>query len=885
MKLRYLLMTALAAAATLFVSCDPEEELVKRLDGIKLGSTYITIAKGETTATTTMSINEAWSSETPEWLTLTPASGDAGDYDLTFTALADTLDKGSVLIKFGSKVQSITVIRDGDKPKVAGVLFEEPFIGHGQGDFEIKNIVGAPWSYDAKYGMKATAYINNANTDADSYLVSPEIDLTEETVALLSFEQAVNYCSAPSEYLSVEVTEDNGATWTKVEVPEWPAGSSWDFLASGDVDLSAYLGKKIKFAFHYTSNTAASPTWEVKNVKIANVAGAVPPELTLDINELKLGAKDNLSGTITATTNGTLVLAGPFSDADCTTEIAAADAWLTVSPLAEGVATVTAEANEGDVRKAYLKFSSTNEFGTTDVVATVEQAAGLASYPLPFTSAFTDGQGSWEIHDVVGIEGKNIWVQNNTNGMVAKAGSAVVSESELISPLFDLTAAASPVLTFQHVHKFAGNFFNEMTLYASIDNGTTWTELQIPHYAANNNWTWVSSGKISLARFAGSLARIKFVYRSNTAAYATWEIKDLEIKEDAEFAPTCVAELNNFAASAEASWSGTFTDAVVSYDLGGNAFIEDATGGVQLFKNNHGLAAGQKISGQVSGKIKLYNGFAELTDLDVSAATVTDGEVPAGTVLTIDQLLAGYLHWQNMKVVLENVTLDAAIDKGNNRKANLSQDGTETKMALYAQTKTITMPADVKGTLTCWPSRYNATLQVGVFADANFVAAAAPAPAITIDGDMSDWDALADDKVASVIGEENYDYMALKVTYDADNLYFYSKRNLARQSEWPFYIWYKIDINGAGTYAKAFWFYPYVKDTELAINPSPESQEISGLTLSCAAYAVDSTVEIEVSVPRSQLGIENGMAIAVQSVMNKVNTGSTLTSPSLTIAD
>ena len=291
MKIKNLILSVLAGSFALLTSCMPEETLINRLDGIDLGSTYITIAKGQSSASTTMTIEESWTSSVPEWLTLDPSSGAPGKYTLNFIAKADSLDQGEVKIIFGGKTQKIKVIRDGDKPKPVGVLFEEPFVGHGQGDFEIKDITGSPWSYDAKYGMKATAYINGANTDAESYLISPEIDLTDEKVAILTFEDAVNYMNGNpiEDYLSVEVTSDNGSSWEKVTVPNWPAGSGWDFVRSGDVDLSKFVGKKIKFAFHYKSNTAASPTWEIQNVKLSNAVDTTP-ELICSKTEVTVAA-------------------------------------------------------------------------------------------------------------------------------------------------------------------------------------------------------------------------------------------------------------------------------------------------------------------------------------------------------------------------------------------------------------------------------------------------------------------------------------------------------------------------------------------------------------------------------------------------------------------
>ena len=389
MKLKNIFVAALAAVAALFTGCQSMEEELNHLDGITLGSTYITIAKGQTSASTTMTIEKEWTSSAPDWVKLDPAYGPAGNYTLNFIAQADTLSEGEVRIYMNGKYQRIVVIRDGDKAKKAGVIFEEPFVGHGQGDFEIKNVVGNPWSYDAKYGMKATAYINNANTDAESYLISPEIDLTEETVAMLTFENAVNYMNgnAVTDYLSVEVTTDNGAKWEKVEVPTWPAGSGWDFVRSGDVDLSAYLGKKIKFAFHYISNTAASPTWEVKNVKVSNVAGAVPPVVEVSPVSVTLEAAEGSSAVVTATADGgTLEVSGPFSDENCTVEDS--PAWLTVS-LAGTECTLTAAENPGDARVCYVKLFATNDNGTTAVVVTVTQAANPGAKGAAITNPYT----------------------------------------------------------------------------------------------------------------------------------------------------------------------------------------------------------------------------------------------------------------------------------------------------------------------------------------------------------------------------------------------------------------------------------------------------------------------------------------------------------------
>ncbi len=59
-----------------------------------------------------------------------------------------------------------------------------------------------------------------------------------------------------------------GGTWKTLDIPTWGTNTSWTFVASGDISLSAYAGKQIQLGFHYTSENDASGTWEVKNIVI-----------------------------------------------------------------------------------------------------------------------------------------------------------------------------------------------------------------------------------------------------------------------------------------------------------------------------------------------------------------------------------------------------------------------------------------------------------------------------------------------------------------------------------------------------------------------------------------------------------------------------------------
>lgn len=156
-------------------------------------------------------------------------------------------------------------------------IFEETF-ANGQGNFTIedKELGGLSyvWKHDSSYGyMKGSAY-NGSNVAAESWLISPEIDLTNVTKIYLTFEHAINKVSvAPELNQTLAISESKTNNWEKISGFTYPAGNSWDFISSGNIDLSSYSGKKIKIAFQYKGTTESSGTWEIKNVKVTATTG------------------------------------------------------------------------------------------------------------------------------------------------------------------------------------------------------------------------------------------------------------------------------------------------------------------------------------------------------------------------------------------------------------------------------------------------------------------------------------------------------------------------------------------------------------------------------------------------------------------------------------
>ena len=667
MKLKYIFI-ALVSSLVLFTACEKEEPT--SLSDISLDRTYVSIPAGGGDANVVVTSTQPWAfakvvvvgqdtdknniyGELPTWLTASAISGSAGETRITFHA--DAIDGGreqELQINCGDHTQYM-IVRQGSLAAVKATCAEV--------------LAGA----DGKTFTTSGVCTSIANTSYGNWYLN---DGTGEV------------------YIYGTVDADGKYNWASFNIEVG--------------DIVTVQGPK----------TTYNGTVELVDVSVIKVVKAL---LSVDVAE-KNFPKEGGQFVAKAAYKGNGVFVNTPDDwAQLVSMDYVKGVPTKIEPHPADTAVVTFRVlpNVDDTRSSAITLSSASGDQTTVATITVNQASGLAAQKLPYSATFLENNCSWETTDVIPVEGvASIWVQDKTYGMVAKATKAVDSKAELVSPLIDLSSVTSAVLSFQHVQKYAGNLQAKyLKVFVSVDNGANWTEVLIPNYPSGANWTYISSGDISLKPFVGNLIKIKFEYTSDADHYATWEIKNLTVVEG-EAAIASIASLNNATVASETAWTGTFKDAVVTYVNGNNAFIQDATGGNLLYKNGHGLKAGQVINGEVSGKVKLYNGFSELTDLDLSKATVTDGEAPAPTKMTLSDLLKCYLRFQNCQVLLEGVTFDTPITPSV-RSGKISQNGSS--IAAYAQIKN-TLDMSGTGNLVCWPSRFNATLQVGVWDNAHF---------------------------------------------------------------------------------------------------------------------------------------------------------------------
>lgn len=219
----------------------------------------------------------------------------------------------------------------------------------------------------------------------------------------------------------------------------------------------------------------------------------------------------------------------------------------------------------------------------------------------------------------------------------------------------------------------------------------------------------------------------KTVTLTQAYTFGGGSIKTLNLSYEAPaVVPTItVADINEAITSTSQStpseFAGQLAGATVSFVSGNSAFIQDETAGILLFQSGHGLKAGDVLSGLVSGKGWIRYGVRQLTSL--TGFDKASGEAPAALELSLADLLADYDRYVSVRVKLSDVEVTDAITTSDRNGA--IKDG-ESELNLYAQvTNTLDVPLGVYD-MVGYPTYYNTTKQLGLWAQDDIVAQDAP---------------------------------------------------------------------------------------------------------------------------------------------------------------
>lgn len=183
--------------------------------------------------------------------------------------------------------------------------------------------------------------------------------------------------------------------------------------------------------------------------------------------------------------------------------------------------------------------------------------------------------------------------------------------------------------------------------------------------------------------------------------------------------PTTIAELKSITSS-EATFKAKLTDAYITYVPNtSNAYLQDASGAILIFKSGHGLKAGNCYTGEISGSTKKYYGLNEITAFDFSKATQTTKSDIVPEEVSLAELSTNFAQYESMYIKVTEVTAGAAVKSINNT-CKLTQNSTEYNSPVLRAADNLnngitagtTYPA-----IVVFPGYYNTKEQLNLWSD------------------------------------------------------------------------------------------------------------------------------------------------------------------------
>ncbi|WP_312389514.1 DUF5689 domain-containing protein [Chryseobacterium sp.] len=156
-------------------------------------------------------------------------------------------------------------------------IYSDEFASGGfTSDWTLVNVLGAQvWTTSnqgngTNYYAVMNGFVGTSNANED-WLISKAVSLVGKTKAAVTFTTDVRYAGNVLQVYATDNYSGNPSTttWTQLSpILDTNTSAFGDWVSSGNVDLSAFLGKSVRIAFKYTSTTSAAATWEIDDFKI-----------------------------------------------------------------------------------------------------------------------------------------------------------------------------------------------------------------------------------------------------------------------------------------------------------------------------------------------------------------------------------------------------------------------------------------------------------------------------------------------------------------------------------------------------------------------------------------------------------------------------------------
>ena len=156
------------------------------------------------------------------------------------------------------------------------------FFSSSLGSYTTYDVNGAQhWEIDYSTA-KMTGYVNSTNYENEDWLISAKFSLENVSSACMTMSYIARYFNNVNEDITVWVSSDytsgdpNLAEWKQVPA-SWVEGSNWTDFASTTLDLSEFIGQKVRVAVRYLSDNNKAGTIEVQSICIQEGSGPTPP--------------------------------------------------------------------------------------------------------------------------------------------------------------------------------------------------------------------------------------------------------------------------------------------------------------------------------------------------------------------------------------------------------------------------------------------------------------------------------------------------------------------------------------------------------------------------------------------------------------------------------
>ena len=184
--------------------------------------------------------------------------------------------------------------------------------------------------------------------------------------------------------------------------------------------------------------------------------------------------------------------------------------------------------------------------------------------------------------------------------------------------------------------------------------------------------------------------------------------------------PTSIAELKSIITNSEAAFKAKLTGAYITYvPDASNAYLQDASGAILIYKSGHGLNAGNCYTGEISGSTVKFHALNEIKDFDFSKATQTTKSDIAAEEVSLAELSTNFAHYESKYIKVTEVTVSSAVQsKGN--ESELTQGGTKYSSPVLRAAAKLTDGITAGTTypaIIVFPSYYDAKEQLNLWSD------------------------------------------------------------------------------------------------------------------------------------------------------------------------